>query len=160
MPAPDIATPRQTTYLRSNNSDREIQSGTRRFVSQPSQQRMEGFTGTRVGGTIHTVHHRGLRRTKSNISHRGHKQQNLSRARTRAGRPTQHARVQVSFRVTIKPLSEKWNGGNNGVSLAKHDCVTNFSNFNFTHDITTATSAYDLQLRSRKQRSSSHDIKR
>ena len=145
--ASDRAAPRQTTFSRSSNNDREPSSGTSHCASQPSTSKkaVDTVEHSSVGKAsreqgieepyIHTITYKVLRPATSSSAHRRQKQILPPRARNQAGRSAHHALVQHTPAVHMKPLTGKWKRDNHGVKLAEHDPNTNLSSLGFADDI-------------------------
>ena len=84
MQVSDQATPRQTTFTRSSNSDREPPSGTR-----PSTPRNDTVEHSSLWTAL--TRYSAALRPASSSTHRRQKQVLPPRSRNQAGRPIQHA---------------------------------------------------------------------
>ena len=138
---------------------------------------MEGLAGTGHRGALNTVVCRTPRPATSNSTHRCQKQAVPLRAENQAGRPGQHALVQLIPAVHHGPTVRKVERDNHGVRHVEHNHDANLSNLRFADDIllisgsvdhtttmpddlTTASTAQGLQLHAMNKKHLQHDIKK
>ena len=135
---------------------------------------MEGLAGTGHRRALNTVVRRTPRPATSNSTHRCQKQAVPLRAENQAGRPGQHAPVQLIPAVHPGPTVRKVERDNHGVRHVEHNHDANLSNLRFADDIllisgsvdhtttmpddlTTASTAQGLQLHEQKTSPTRHE---